>query len=42
MSHNNERIPEILNKMLPEFNHALNKSVKAKAVVFNSDVTILK
>ena len=42
MSHNNERIPEILNKMLPEFNHALNKSVKAKAIVYNNDITILK
>ena len=41
MSHNNEGIPSILNKMLPEFNHAPNKiNNKGKELVLNKDVII--
>jgi FlaA1/EpsC-like NDP-sugar epimerase len=36
MSHNNEGIPVILHKMLPEFNHAPNKSTKSKEKALNN------
>ncbi len=41
MSHNNEGIPSILNKMLPEFKHSPNKSVKGKGIIYNGDITTI-